>query len=237
MRPSTRRCFSPLAGEKRFLPNEVLVVFRDGTSEGKVASIARRLRLEQTQVRDLTLIGMRAYRFRFADKRSVRDVLTEVSRRPQVMLAEPHYVFTLSDDAAKPEASQMEGSKVEAPPVEKTAEASPPSYAGALLRLPEAHKIAMGRGVRVAVINSLIDRAHPEIEGSIAENFDAVGDVNAPPHPHGTGMASAIVGHRQIEGAAPAAQILAVRAFAGDARRSGWIFLRALTGRRGKRRR
>ena len=124
------------------------------------------------------------------------------------MLAEPHYVFTLSDDAAKPEPS-----KVEAPPVEKSAETSPPSYAAALLRLRGAHKITTGRGVRVAVINSLIDRAHPEIEGSIAENFDAVGDANAPPHPHGTGIASAIVGHRQIEGAAPAAQILAVRAF------------------------
>jgi hypothetical protein len=30
----------PLAGEKRFLPKEVLVVFRDGTSEGQIASIA-----------------------------------------------------------------------------------------------------------------------------------------------------------------------------------------------------
>ena len=198
----------PLAGEKRFLPKEVLVVFRDGTSEGQIASIARRLRLEQTQIRDLTLIGMRAHRFRFADKRSVKDVLMELSRRPQVMLAEPHYVFTLSDDAAK-----LEPSKAEALPLEKSADTSPPSYAAALLRLRGAHKIATGRGVRVAVIDSLIDRAHPEIEGSIAENFDALGDASAPPHKHGTGMASAIVGHRQIEGAAPAAQILAVRAF------------------------
>ena len=198
----------PLAGEKRFLPNEVLVVFRVGTSEGKIASIARRLRLEQAQVRDLSLIGMRAHRFRFADNRSVKEVLMELSRRSQVMLAEPHYVFTLSDDAARPEPG-----KVEALPAEKSAQTSPPSYTGALLRLRGAHKIATGRGVRVAVIDSLIDRAHPEIEGSIAENFDAVGDANAPPHPHGTGMASAIVGHRQIEGAAPAAQILAVRAF------------------------
>ena len=198
----------PLAGEKRFLPNEVLVVFRIGTSEGKIAAIARRLRLEQTQVRDLTLIGMRTHRFRFADNRSVKDVLMALSRRPQVMLAEPHYIFTLSDDAAKPEPI-----KVEAPPAEKSAETSPPSYSGGLLRLRGAHKIATGRGVRVAVIDSLIDRAHPEIEGSIAENFDALGDASAPPHKHGTGMASAIVGHRQIEGAAPAAQILAVRAF------------------------
>ena len=146
--------------------------------------------------------------FRFADKRSVKDVLMELSRRPQVMLAEPHYIFTLSDDAAK-----LEPSKAEALPVEKSADTSPPSYAAALLRLRGAHKIATGRGVRVAVIDSLIDRAHPEIEGSIAENFDALGDASAPPHKHGTGMASAIVGHRQIEGAAPAAQILAVRAF------------------------
>jgi hypothetical protein len=211
--------FLPPVGEKRFLANEVLVVFRDGTSEGKIASIARRLRLEQAQVRDLTLIGMRTHRFRFADKRSVKDVLSELSRRPQVLMAEPHYVFTLSDDAAKPEAV-----KVEAPAAEKAAETSPRSYAAALLRLPEAHKIATGRGVRVAVIDSLIDRAHPEIEGSIAESFDALEDASAPPHPHGTGMASAIVGHRQIDGAAPAAQILAVRAFtgaAGDAKAVG----------------
>lgn len=189
----------PATGETRFLPNEILVIFRDKTSAARIAAIAKRQRLELAQVRELPLIGVRVHRFRFAGNRKVKDVLTAIAREAQVISVEPHYVFALQEDATGTGPNP-----------------APPSYSGSLLHLSEAHKLATGRGVRVAVIDSQIDFDHPEIDGSVAAHFTAFGDAKADPNPHGTGMASAIAGHRQIDGVAPAAQILAARVFDRD---------------------
>lgn len=193
----------PPRGETRFLPNEILVVFRKGTSAARIAAIARRARIESGQVRDLALIGLSVHRFRFAGDRKLSDVLATLARLPQIASVEPHYLFALQGDAAA-----------------STPKPTTLSYAGPALHLDEAHKRATGRGVRVAVIDSEIDPAHPEIDGSIAAHFDALGSAKTEPDPHGTGMASAIAGHRTIEGSAPAAQILAVRVFDGDGGRA-----------------
>ena len=81
------------------------------------------------------------------------------------------------------------------------------------LGLPEAHRIATGKDVKVAVIDSEIDRQHPDLAGAIADNFDALPSDERTAHPHGTGMAGAIVSHRRLLGVAPGARILGVRAF------------------------
>ena len=91
-------------------------------------------------------------------------------------------------------------------------EGDPAQYALAKLRLPEAHTLAHGANVTVAVIDSGIDARHPELAGAIADSFDALGSKEGP-HVHGTGVAGAIVAHARLMGSAPAARILAIRAF------------------------
>jgi subtilisin family serine protease len=79
-------------------------------------------------------------------------------------------------------------------------------YARAKLRLSLIHPRGRGRNVRIAVIDSQIDETHPDIRSSIAGRYDTTGgDEN--PHPHGTGIAGAILS------VAPGANILAVRVF------------------------
>ncbi len=202
----------PPRGEKRFLPHEILAVFAEHVADRQVTAIARRQRLELVQIRDLTLIGMRARRYRFSDDRSVEAILGALAREKNILLVEPHYLFALQQDAAQP-APESTAPQPDTPSADKPADSPPPSYSSALLHLSEAHKIATGRGIRVAVIDSLIDFAHPEILGSVAASFDPLEGAKAQPQLHGTGMASAIAGHKQIDGAAPNAQILAVRAF------------------------
>ena len=73
--------------------------------------------------------------------------------------------------------------------------------------------IATGKDVKVAVIDSEIDRQHPDLAGVIAGNFDALPSDDKTAHPHGTGMAGAIVSHQRLLGVAPDARILGVRAF------------------------
>ncbi len=201
----------PPPGESRFLPNEILVILRANTDPKEIEGLARRRRLDLVQTRDLALIGERVHRFRIADKRSASNVLRSLAQEKLVVWAQPNYLFTLQEDAAK--------STPESAPDAK--EAPPPSYSGALMHLPEAHRLATGRGVRVAVIDSLIDVDHPDIQGAVTERFDALEGASAEPQSHGTGMASAIAGRRRIDGVAPDVTILAVRVFRDGARASG----------------
>ena len=95
-------------------------------------------------------------------------------------------------------------------PSPRSVAAIPAQYALAKLRLPEAHALAKGEKVLIALIDSGIDTRHPELEGMIADSFDALkSDEKA--HAHGTAVAGAIVAHARLMGVAPEARILAVR--------------------------
>ena len=82
----------------------------------------------------------------------------------------------------------------------------------AKLRLPQAHELAKGEKVLIAVIDSGVDTTHPELEGMVAESYDALGS-DEKVHAHGTAVAGAIVAHARLMGVAPEARILAARAF------------------------
>lgn len=83
-------------------------------------------------------------------------------------------------------------------------------------RLADLHQIATGRNVRVAVIDSMVDAAHPDLLGQVlvSENFTA--SPAAGPEEHGTGVAGVIVARADnaagIVGVAPGARLLALRA-------------------------
>ena len=210
--------------------------FATGPARGKSPPSPAASSWSSVQGRDLTLIGMRAYRFRFADKRSVKDVLLELSRRTQVMLAEPHYVFTLSDDTAKPEPG-----KVEALPVEKSAETSPPSYAGR----PAAP--ARGAQDRDGSRRACGGDQFPDRSGPFRKSKVRLPKTSMPwaaPTRRPTRMARAwpapsSVIARSRAPRPPRKSWLCGRSAKPTAKqeRSGWIFLRALTGRCGRRRR
>ena len=67
-------------------------------------------------------------------------------------------------------------------------------YVIAKLHLPDAHRVATGRNVLVAVIDSGIDTKHPDLAGTVAATFDVLGPHEA--HFHGTAMAGAIAAQR-----------------------------------------
>ena len=109
-------------------------------------------------------------------------------------------------------------------------EGDPAQYANAKLRLPQAHTLAHGANVTVAVIDSGVDVKHPELANAIADSYDALGSKEGP-HVHGTGIAGAIVSHARLMGSAPAARILAIRAFAAapnGGESTSFVILKAL---------
>jgi subtilisin family serine protease len=86
------------------------------------------------------------------------------------------------------------------------------------MRLAEAHALAKGGDIRVAVIDSGVDSDHPELAGAIVGKFDTLTSPFAG-HAHGTAIAAVIAGKSRLVGSAPEARILAARAFdpAGNA--------------------
>jgi subtilisin family serine protease len=140
------------------------------------------------------------FHFRVADGRSVADAVRALEAE-KIGVAQPNYVFKLQQDALLAARTQSGDSA---------------QYVVNKLRLGEVHRVAMGSNVLVAVIDSEIDVAHPDLSGAFVERFDAVGRADKP-HVHGTGMTGAIVAHRQLKGVAPAAKILAIHAFSPDA--------------------
>ena len=142
-------------------------------------------------------------RLRHADGRATADVIRALEAE-NIGTAQPDYVYNVQEDAT------LAG---ESRPGELH------QYVLAKLGLDEAHRVATGTNVLVAVIDSRIDPKHPDLAGAIVEEFDALGRRDVP-DTHGTGMVGAIAAHRRLTGVAPGARILAVRAFSPESGKS-----------------
>lgn len=86
-----------------------------------------------------------------------------------------------------------------------------------LLEVTQAHRWSIGRGVRVAVIDTAVEISHPELAGQIAGRRRFVaGDMRAEGERHGTAVAGVIAAQagnrRGIVGIAPGARLLALEA-------------------------
>jgi len=202
-RPIRRGFVLPAAAERRFLADEVVLDIPNIPTPA-LDAIAKRHRLTLIGSRSLALTGHTLYRWRIDDGRPVADVIRALAGEQRVSAAQPNFTFTLQE-ASSP------------------TEGDPAQYAVAKLRLPEAHRLANGDNVLVAVIDSGIDITHAELAGVVAASYDAVSG-DAQPHPHGTAMAGAIAAHGRLIGVAPRVRLLAIRAFGAGAEPEGTSF-------------
>ena len=194
---ATRRSRSgvPPANERRMVPDEVVIEVSNTVSAQQIEAMQRRHQLTRIESQSFQLSGTTMFRWRIPDRRSVAAVVRALEADGIVASAQPNYLFTTrqSGDSAVNEGDAAQ-------------------YLLAKLHLTQAHTIAKGDNVLVAVIDSGVDAAHPELAGSIAETFDTL----PPPMKgdnHGTAVAGLIAAHGKLTGAAPNARILAVRAF------------------------
>jgi hypothetical protein len=191
------RVFSvPALGETRYVPNEIVVGVPAGVSPQQIAAIASRNGFAPVDNGALAASGLTLQRWRIADGRPLGDAIRGLQGETEIQSAQPNYRFKLAQAAG----------------VSQSADGLSVQYAPAKLHLPQAHRLSTGQGVLVAVIDTGVDRQHPEIAGSIAGSFDAIG-AREPPDAHGTAIAGAIIAHGRLVGTAPAARILAIRAF------------------------
>jgi subtilisin family serine protease len=87
-------------------------------------------------------------------------------------------------------------------------------YALAKIRADALPQAARGQGVTVALIDSGVAREHESLNHDNVTLIDLVdGKATPPPETHGTAIASIIAGSGKVKGLAPAANLLAIRAF------------------------
>jgi Subtilase family len=194
----------------RTVANELVAELDGALSDAQADQWARRHGLERIQSQNFPLVGGTIGLFRIIDRRPAETVSRELAA--DVRSVQPNFRYVLQDQKAA------------------EAEGDPAQYALAQLRLPQAHTLAHGMNVTIAVIDSGIDANHPELTNSIADSFDALGSKEGP-HVHGTGIAGAIAAHAKLMGSAPEVRILAIRAFgaaSGGAESTSWVILKSL---------
>ena len=83
-------------------------------------------------------------------------------------------------------------------------------------RLADLRQMATGRNVRVAVVDSRVDLAHPDLAGQVQVARDFLPGHPGPAERHGTGVAGVIAARADnregIAGVAPGARLMALRA-------------------------
>ncbi|MFB9264837.1 S8 family serine peptidase [Bradyrhizobium erythrophlei] len=193
-------------------PKEFVAEIDGALTDAQADELARRHGLTRIASQNFPLIGATIGLFRITDNRPTDLVSREFAGDGSVRSVQPNFRYVLQDQKA----AASEGDAAQ--------------YALAQLRLPQAHTLARGMNVTIAVIDSGIDASHPELANTVADTFDALGSKEGP-HVHGTGIAGAIAAHAKLMGSAPEVRILAIRAFgaaASGAQSTSYVILKGL---------
>src|SRR5271168_4204274 len=196
----------------RAIAGEIVAEIDGALSDAQIDALARRHGLRRIGSQSFELVGATIGLFRITGGKTMEAASREFAGDGSVRSVQPNFRYILQDQNAGLSGGDLA------------------QYALSKLRLAQAHALADGANVTIAVIDSGIDLKHPEFAGVTITAFDAL-ESKEGPHAHGTGVAGAIVAHVRLMGSAPAAHILAIRAFgtSGKAPEStSFVILRGL---------
>lgn len=185
-----------------FVPGEVLAVISLESMEKMRAAgvaLADRHRLALREIYPLKAYTLAIMEFSVLDGADPPAKASELEEEPLVLLAQPNFLFHVAAQVGEP--------------------AWPASYGLRLIRADRAQSAATGKAVKIALIDTGLDRDHAALKGKVIESFDLTGN-GFTPDLHGTLLAGIIAaGHTfrpDIRGVAPEAQIVAIKACQPD---------------------
>ncbi len=162
------------------------------------AELAQTYRMRVVFAWTMASIGEHCVVFEVPRGRSVHEMVQRLASDPRIGVAQPLQAFETQGAGGDPYAHLQHGSQA--------------------LRVDQAHRLATGRGVRVAVIDTGVDFDHPDLRGRVvkANNFVDVGEGTFTSDVHGTAVAGVIAAAANndvgIVGVAPGAELYALKA-------------------------
>jgi len=176
--------------------------------------VARRNGLELVDTGwPMPLLGIDCYVMRVPGDGAVDAAIARVEADPQVAWSQPMQLYRAKASTSDPLFATQP--------------------AATLWRLADLHRIAIGRGVIVAVIDSKIDVTHPDLAGQFVADRDFVAPPARAPELHGTEVAGIIAAKADngigIAGIAPAARLMALRACRQDGASADATFCTSLS--------
>lgn len=188
-------------------PHHVVVTvaldLADADGRAAAATLSERYGMELVANWPLATIDARCLVFAVAPQR-FDDVLAELREDQTVTRAQPvltHGLTVTPDDARSAAAAPEAAPSVAALQTNLTA-----------INAPAAHRIATGRGVRVAVIDTGLDVSHPDLSAVLELSKDFVQDGRAATaERHGTAVAGLIGARGGLRGVAFEARLLSLR--------------------------
>jgi subtilisin family serine protease len=161
--------------------------------------IAHQYGLALTDNWPMPMIGVDCFVMIVPNGRSTSAAAYQVSHDPDVDWAQPIVLY---------------GARGAAAPHNDPLFAAEP--AANLWHLADLHRIATGRGVRIAVVDSGIETTHPDLSGQLLVNRNFVSGQPLAAEQHGTGVAGIIAAKADngigIAGVAPGARLMGLRA-------------------------
>jgi subtilisin family serine protease len=160
------------------------------------------------------------FRLKVVGQADVNDKVTALELEPDVLIAEPNFIHQ------SPEARRVSSWTIGTPTAYTT------QWAPEALRLPEAHQLSTGAGMRVAVLDTGIDTLHPALAGKLLPGFDFV-DFDADPSEVGSAATSIGFGHgTHVAGivamVAPGAKIMPLRVLDAAGQGNAWVIAEAM---------
>ncbi|HEU5067843.1 MAG TPA: S8 family serine peptidase [Sphingomicrobium sp.] len=147
----------------------------------------------------MPMIGMDCFVMAVPDGRSTQSAADQVSRNGNVAWAEPVEIY-----------------HAQSSPASDNDPLFPAQPAARQWQLADLHRMATGRGVKVAIVDSGIQANHPDLAGQVAVNRNFVSGEQLVSESHGTGVAGIIAAKANngigIAGVAPGAKLLGLRA-------------------------
>jgi hypothetical protein len=176
------------------------------------AKLARRYGLTLVDNWPMPLVGVDCFVLEVPQDQSPADVAARLSREPEVAWSEPMNLY-------RAQGAQGLAGRATKPAI-PTATHNDPLYltqpAAREWRLADLHRIATGRNVKVAVIDSMVEAGHPDLVGQVELSRNFVAGRPAVSERHGTGVAGIIAARADngigIAGIAPHARLMALRA-------------------------
>lgn len=183
-----------LLNNKRHRAKEILIEVPNGSADQLRQAISDQYGVEVRELGDIQLINARIWRLTLVRGQDLEALLGQLLQDNRVISAQPNYVYT---------------------PLEGTDKRSSEEDRKAAPAAPPAERLPTGAGVKVAIVDTCVDRDHTEIQGSVQSFFDATASQSkgCAAENHGTAVASLIGGHDQIHGSASRASLMEARAF------------------------